>query len=195
MSSMSPRGHPSERPPGHPRASPGLRGQRGRGHAALTRVGGRLAGLAGGGAFAGEGVGGAELAEGGAGGGGVGAGFAGKALGGVGDSWQQEGAQGRGRGGVQWEPPTPRPPTCDPDVPHQHGLGDLGPHGESRGPPVEHVVAAAQLHLRAAREGWERGDPSDGEGLEPTGGSRHPPLSASTDPPLCALGEHLPVLG
>lgn len=75
----------------------------------LTGVGIGLAGLAGGGSFAGEGVGGAELAGGGAGGGGVGAGFAGEALGGVSHPWQQEGAQGAGTGGGRW---WQAPPAC-----------------------------------------------------------------------------------
>lgn len=73
----------------------------------LTCIGGGLAGLAGGGPFAGEAVGGAQLAGGGAGGGGEGAGFAGEALGGVGDPWQRDGAQGWGAVGT----PTLRPPT------------------------------------------------------------------------------------
>lgn len=73
----------------------------------LTCIGGGLAGLAGGGPFAGEAVGGAQLAGGGAGGGSKGAGFAGEALGGVGDPWQRDGAQGWGAVGT----PTLRPPT------------------------------------------------------------------------------------
>lgn len=138
----------------------------------LTGVGGGLAGLAGGGPFAGEGVGGTELAGGGAGGGGEGAGFAGEALGGISHPWQREGAQdGAGGSGT---PPRLHPPTSDADVPHQHWLGHLRPDGERGGSPVQHVVAAAQFHLQ---KGWgvprgaERGgDPTAGEGVSPVCG-------------------------
>lgn len=85
-----------------------------------------------------------------------------------------------GWGGAQREPPTLCPPTCDPDVPHQHGLGDLGPHGESRGPPVEHVVAAAQLHL-----GGSGGIPVMGRGWNPQGVTAPTPVCLYQPSPLC----------
>lgn len=93
---------------------------------------------------------------------------------------------------------TLHPPTCDADVPHQHRLGDLGPHGESCGPPVQHVVAAAQLHLEkgwgvlggevgGSGVGWSH---CWGGGSHPRVGGRGTNLSAITHHLFCILTEH-----
>lgn len=153
----------------------------------LTGVGGGVAGLAGGGPSAGEGVGGAELAGGRAGGGGEGAGFAGEALGGVSHPWRRGGGSGCGCGrwGGVLGPPPRAPLPVMPMFLTSTGLGTLA-HTENA------VVRQYSTLLPRLSSTWGRGEGGSGRGGsgDPAAlGSRLAPMGGGVEGlhPACCL--------